>query len=117
MEEVKYWKATEFRQFLLYTDIFVLKNCIDDDQYHIFLLLHTGIRLLSCEYTCQAEAEVAQGILQEFVKLFSQTYGEHLVSFNIHGLLHICESTKQYGPLDNFSAYKFENYMQEFKKK
>lgn len=59
---------------------------------------------------------MAQQLLEEFVKTFAEIFGEHLVSFNIHGLLHLAECVKLYGPLDDFSAYKFENYMQYLKK-
>ncbi|XP_049302035.1 uncharacterized protein LOC125775444 isoform X1 [Bactrocera dorsalis] len=116
LDEISNWKATEFRQFLLYIGIFVLKDCISSDHYYHFLLLHAGIRLLSCEKSYSTEANVAQQILQEFVDLFGNIYGDHLVSYNVHGLLHLTDCTKQFGPLDQFSAYKFENHMQYLKK-
>jgi len=114
--DIKLWKATEFRQFLLYTGIFVLKDCVKNDIYYNFLLLHSAIRLLSCERTCQSELKVAQQILEDFVDLFSKIFGRHLVSSNVHNLLHISECVRLYGPLDSFSAYKFENHMQLIKK-
>ncbi|XP_054745455.1 uncharacterized protein LOC129249819 [Anastrepha obliqua] len=114
--EINNWKSTEYRQFLLYIGIFVLKDCIGSDFYFLFLLLHTGIRLLSSQKSLQTEADVAQNILQEFVHLFGQIFGDYLVSYNVHGLLHITDCARQYGTLDSFSAYKFENYMQYLKK-
>lgn len=116
LKDVNLWKATEFRQFLLYTGIYVLKDCVSEDLYNNFLLLHTAIRLLSCPRTYMSELNVAQEILEEFVESFANIFGEHLISFNIHGLLHLTECVRLYGPLDNFSAYKFENHMQYLKR-
>ncbi|XP_067630062.1 uncharacterized protein [Eurosta solidaginis] len=116
LDEVSRWKATEFRQFLLYTGIFVLKDCISSELYFLFLLLHTGIRLLSSERSFRSEADVAQDILEHFVTQFSIMFGKESVTFNIHGLLHLSECVKDLGPLDSFSAYRFENFMQFLKK-
>lgn len=116
LSDLKLWKATEFRQFLLYIGIFVLKNCVEDDIYYNFLLLHTGIRLLSSHKTCFSEMNIAQEILEDFVESFANIFGSHLISFNVHGLLHLTDCVRLYGPLDNFSAYKFENHMQLIKK-
>ncbi|XP_067635656.1 uncharacterized protein, partial [Eurosta solidaginis] len=116
LDQVKNWKSTEYRQFLLYSGLFVLKDCIPDNLYSQFLLLHCGIRLLSCEKSCRVESNVANEMLEEFVRVFAELYGADFVSFNVHGLLHLTDCVKQFGPLDNFSAYKFENYMQYIKK-
>ncbi|XP_054746361.1 uncharacterized protein LOC129250792, partial [Anastrepha obliqua] len=116
LDQISNWKSTEFRQFLLYTGIFVLKDCINEDLYYHFLLLHAGIRFLSCEKSFNVESNVANELLKEFVDLFGNIYGDHLISYNVHGLLHLSDCVREFGPLDNFSAYKFENYMQHLKK-
>ncbi|XP_067621954.1 uncharacterized protein drl isoform X2 [Eurosta solidaginis] len=113
---MKIWKSTEYRQFLLYSGIFILKDCVDNDLYYHFLLLHTSIRILSSEKSYLSENNAAQQLLSEFVNLFGDIYGDHKISFNIHGLLHLADCAKEIGPLDSFSAYKFENYMQHLKK-
>ncbi|XP_067620084.1 uncharacterized protein [Eurosta solidaginis] len=41
-EEIKRWKAVEFRQFILYMGIFVLKDSVDANVYNHFLLLHAA---------------------------------------------------------------------------
>lgn len=35
----------------------------------------------------------------------------------MHNLLHICSDVRTYGPLDNFSAFRFENYMTFIKRR
>lgn len=46
LHEVKRWKATEFRQFLLYTGPIVLKSVISHDKYMNFLSLHVATSIL-----------------------------------------------------------------------
>lgn len=116
LEDLALWKATEFRQFLLYTGIVVLKGSVHEDIYYHFLLLHSFIRLLSCKNSCQQNSDVAGEMLKEFVKIFPSLYGKEQLSFNVHCLLHLPGGVAQFGTLDSFSAYKFENYMQYLKR-
>lgn len=50
-----------------------------------------------------------------FIKTFIKLYGIH-VSHNVHSLFHLVDDVRRFGPLDDFSAFKFENYMQTLKK-
>lgn len=38
------------------------------------------------------------------------------MSHNVHSLQHISDDYKRFGPLDNSSAFPFENHMKVFKK-
>lgn len=57
----------------------------------------------------------ARELLNYFVKRFGEIYGNHHISYNVHGLLHLCDDYDLYGPLDNCSTFKFEYYLQELK--
>lgn len=39
------------------------------------------------------------------------------MSHNMHSILHLSDDVKKFGPLNSFSAFPFESYMQPFKKK
>jgi len=54
---------------------------------------------------------VGRQLLDSFVKDFEIIYGRYLISHNIHGLTHLCDDYDKFGPLDNCSAFPFENYM------
>jgi len=58
----------------------------------------------------------AQDLIHFFIKTFIKLYGIQNISHNVHSLIHLVNDVKRFGPVDNFSAFKFENYMQILKK-
>ncbi|KAJ8914057.1 hypothetical protein NQ315_017578 [Exocentrus adspersus] len=55
-------------------------------------------------------------VLKTVLNTFAELYGKEYISHNIHNLLHIIDDVRNFGPLDMFSAFPFENYMQSLKK-
>jgi len=51
-----------------------------------------------------------------FIKDFCCIYGKEQASHNIHALQHIVDDYNNFGPLDNASAFPFENHMRPLKK-
>lgn len=113
--EVKRWKATEFRMFLLYLGPVVLKSVLSQETYIHFLTLHVAITILSSKKFVHL-VDYADSLLKYFVKSFENIYGKEYISHNVHNLLHLCDDVKHFGPLDMFSAFPFENHMQVLKK-
>lgn len=109
VEEACRWKATEFRQLLIYTGPIILKNILSKKCYTNFMCLHIAMVILISPNLTKY-IEFAQLLLNSFVKYFQDIYGKHLISHNIHGLLHLCEDYKLFGPLDNVSCFPFENF-------
>lgn len=116
LTELNYWKATEYRQFLLYTGIVVLKDNIDEDIYYEFLVLHCAYRMLCCPKHSEKNLETAQDLLNNFVENFPPIFGENSISCNVHNLLHIKSTVQQVGNPVKGSAYAFENFLQKIKK-
>lgn len=115
--EIEYWKATELRQFLLYTGVIVLEHLLTRKFYKHFLLLHCSIKILASPDLYYSYNSQAENMLKMFVSMYSQLYGRDNVTYNVHGLVHLAENAKRHGPLDCFSAFPFENYLQVLKKK
>jgi len=87
---------------------------ISDEYYTNFMALNISmIILLSSDRS--GLLPYAKYLLDYFVMTFQKIYGKHLLSHNIHGLLHLCDDYQQFGPLDNCSSFLFENYMKELK--
>lgn len=99
------WKATEWRQLLLYTGPTILKPVLSTEVFNNFLTLHVAITILCSNSCCLNEKylEYAQNLLQHFVTTFKIIYGSHHVSHNVHGLLHLTYDVRNYGSLDMFS--------------
>lgn len=114
IQDFAQWKATELRQFLLYTGPVILQKELNSVIFSNFLTLHIAVRIL-CQKSTIEYIEYADKLLKHFVECFIKIYGPEFASHNIHGLLHITDCVKQFGPLDIFSAFPFENFMKELK--
>ncbi len=44
-----------------------------------------------------------------------EIYGKEFLSYNVHNLIHLPDDVRYFGNLDSFSAFAFENYLQEIK--
>lgn len=109
LNELARWKATEFRQFILYTGPIVMRDFLQIDVYKHFMCLHTAIFILCDTQLVNCYKDYAEELLSYFVKSFSTLYGKEHLSYNVHGLLHICADTVKFGNLDRYSAFGFEN--------
>jgi len=83
--------------------------------YFHFLTLHVIVRILSSQ-ELNEYLTYAQELILFFIKMFKRLYGIQNISHNVHSLVHLVSDVQKFGPLDNFSAFKYENYMQIFKK-
>ncbi|XP_031782865.1 uncharacterized protein LOC116416839 [Nasonia vitripennis] len=111
------WKATELRQFLLYTGPIVLLHVLPTKLYTHFSSFHIAISILVNPILCKSDdyLNYADELLKTFVKDFEEYYGEKNVTFNVHNLLHIVSDTRNFGSLDDFSAFRFENLIRKIK--
>ena len=71
LSEFQRWKATEFRQFLLYTGQVVLAGQIPDELYKQILLLSVSIHILVNRNLCSQYNAYARDLLVSFVRHFS----------------------------------------------
>ena len=116
LEELKLWKATEFRTFLLYTGPVVLKPVLNADMYFHFLSLSVAMRILYSYLLVEQHLQFAEQLLIYFVEKSKQIYGVKFVSYNVHCLLHLSCVAEYNGSLNLCSAYRFENKMSDIKR-
>lgn len=117
LREIDHYKATELRQFLLYTGPVCLKNNLPREKYEHFLLLHIGCYILMSHMANDEKwLDFAGHCIKKFVRQITVLYGQDFMVYNIHALLHLVRDCKNFGPLDNFSAFPFENAMQVIKR-
>jgi hypothetical protein len=116
VSELAYFKASEFRNFLMYVGPFVLKSVLPPLFYDHFLLLHYAIYIYSSTKHSNLYVN-AQACIELFVNDFSENFHPALVSFNIHALLHIPQFVDLCGPVSNFSAFPYENFLSFVKRR
>lgn len=111
---LSFWKALEYRNFLLYYGIVVLKGVLRSDVYEHFLILFCAVTVCS---TDQYERfyDVATKLLKHFVDQYCIIYGEQYLTSNVHNLIHLTEDVRNLGNLTKFSAYPFESKLYEIK--
>lgn len=116
IKDLERWKATEFRQFLLYVGPVLLKNILPPHVYANFMLLKYAITILLNENLNSDHNDYANSLLRIFVKHAAHIYGRDFCVYNSHVLIHLAAEAKEYGSLDTISCFPYENHLQILKK-
>lgn len=115
LSDYSQWKATEFRQFLLYTGPVMLYQRLPSQHYRNFLVFSCAMRILLSPL-CREFCGFARKLLRFFVTNFAKIYGTKVLVNNTHSLIHLADDAEKYGPLDSVSCFPFENYLGQLKK-
>lgn len=117
IEDYKFWKAAEFRMFLIYLGPIVLSGVLSPTLYIHFLTLSVAVYIAidPSLATDKKWNSYANELLHLFVKQVEPLYGKQLLVSNFHNLLHLMADVENFGPLDNFSCFPYENFMQTLK--
>lgn len=96
LDDLSYWKGSEFRTFLLYVGMVVLQPVLDHCEYQNFLTL------------CCACIQV---MFNSYIHGCIHLYGKHTVGSNLHNLTHIVEDMlhNNVDNVNDLSTYKYEN--------
>ena len=116
LNEACHWKATELRQFMLYTGPVLLRDKLPKHVYQHFLLLSVSMRCLLSPNLCFQFADYVEELLVVFVRNFATIYGKEMLVYNVHSLIHLVEDVRRYGALDNVSCFPFENFLGKLKR-
>ncbi|CAK8697393.1 unnamed protein product [Clavelina lepadiformis] len=113
VSDLPYWKASEYRLFMLYVGCVMLhdENVLSKSRYFHFLKLTVAMRFLLYQNTSPQHLQVCSNLLREFVSESATLYGKSFVSYNVHSLLHLVDDYVLYGSLDNVNSFPFESYL------
>ena len=65
-------------------------------------------------FCCECK-QYAHDLLTAFVKQSAEIYGPGFLFLNVHCLVHLAAEVQLHGNLDNFSAFRFENFLKQLK--
>lgn len=118
LQELDRWKATELRQFLLYTGPLVLRKVVSPALYTHFLSLRVIMSiLLNSDEVRNRYLGYARDLVMYFVKKCERIYGTTFTVYNVHSLIHLPDDVEHFQcPLDDVSSFPFENYLRTLKK-
>lgn len=114
LNDIKYWKGTEFRTFLLYVGIVALKDRLGQEEYTMFLKYFCAVTICSSD-KYRAYLTLARQLFNDFIESHIAIYGESSITINIHNTSHVIDDVEMFGSLDTISAYKFESLLHDLK--
>lgn len=117
--ELDRWKATELRQFLLYTGPVVLRDVVPKPMYEHFLCLAVAISIMLDSDVDKRNFYLAYAkeLVEYFVGNCQSVYGKTFTVYNVHSLIHLHEDITFFQcSLNDVSAFKYENHLQKVKK-
>lgn len=109
LSSIKYWKAHEWKNWMLIA-VPLLKGILQDCFLKHFAKLVDSISILCQDSVTMDEILVAEILIKEFSMLIPNLYGQSYCSFNVHLLTHAAENVRKWGPLWGYSLFQFENY-------
>ena len=65
---------------------------------------------------CDKYCQYAASLLLNFVNHYGQLYGQDMLTYNVHGLVHLAEEVTRYGALNNILCFPFEDYLGQLKR-
>lgn len=104
------WKASEWKNFLLYYSLVCYKELMANKYYQHWFLFVYSIQIFMKTKITEAEFESASEALRSFVLEIESLYGQDFMSYNVHVLLHVPKSVQNFGALWAWSAFPYEGY-------
>lgn len=109
VSNISKWKASEFKNFLIYYSLPCLKDLLPSVFYKHWFLLVYAINVFDSDKIDTKAYENATNAITKFVSKTEMLYGMELMKFNVHLLLHIPKSIQDFGALWAWSAFPYES--------
>ena len=112
LNELPHYKATEFRNWLLYYGPVLLKGYLPKEYMDHFL------HFIIYGYISQrGDSNVLRECVTQFVTKMPILFGRQSMTYNLHAFLHLPTFYERYGSIETFSSFPFENYLSHIKRK
>ena len=108
-EHFKYFKASEYRSFLLYYSLPILHDILPINYWNHYALLVISIHTLLQQSISEIQIHCCEEMIRKFCHQFEDLYGRRYMTLNVHSLLHLTDCVRELGPLWVYSCFYFEN--------
>ncbi|XP_067214623.1 uncharacterized protein [Linepithema humile] len=109
LKERSFWKANEWRAWLLYYSLPCLKDILPLKYYKHHCVLVSAIYTFLQHKISISNLDNATWHLIQYVIDFQKLYGPHNMTYNVHLLLHLGKTVLMFGPLWCYSAFSWES--------
>lgn len=120
MEDIKYFKARDWENFVLFTSVLLLKGILPEAYLNHWILYAQGSYLLQLRSLTAEDITLAEGLYDRFSSDIEVLYknGDSETSpetpckqkkFNVHLLQHAGQNARRWGPDWAISCYAFES--------
>lgn len=107
-DEMKFFKASEWMNILLFYSVSIFDGVLDVDYYQHWLLLIELTHLSTQSGITRADISRIDFLSREFIAGVVTLYGEEYCSYNVHQLSHVSDCVKNWGPLHVYSCFVYE---------
>uniref|UniRef100_A0A1X7VJE6 DUF4218 domain-containing protein n=1 Tax=Amphimedon queenslandica TaxID=400682 RepID=A0A1X7VJE6_AMPQE len=109
IDNMSFYKASEYRAWLLFYSLPILSNFLPIEYIHHFLLLVSSTHILLSDSIKTGDLELVDRKLLAFYQSAVDFYSTNVYTANIHSLAHIVSLVKLWSPLWAYSMFGFEN--------
>lgn len=109
VDNIKLWKALEFKNFLVYFSLPCLKGLLPQNFLKHWSLLVYAIRIFDSDKIELQPYKNATRAIRHFVLNVEELYGKEFMKYNVHLLLHIPQAVKNFGAVWAWSAFPYES--------
>ncbi|XP_039309929.1 uncharacterized protein LOC120358747 [Solenopsis invicta] len=110
INDLKFWKASELKNFLLYYSMPCLKALLPTRFYNHWSLLVFAMHIFLRDRITDADYIQVEKAIRQFIEQIPDLYGLEFMRYNVHLLLHIPKSVTYFGAVWAWSAFPFEGY-------
>lgn len=115
LNNLKYFKASEYRNLLLFYLPVCLKRLLPKKYIEHLRIFSSAIYKLLQPKISKDDLDIVQEQLHDFVGKYQIFYGKASMTMNVHSLLHLVDCVRNFGPLYCFSMFPFEAYNSRLK--
>jgi hypothetical protein len=105
----QYWKASEWRNWLLYYSLPILRSICLDEYFQHYMLLVQATYIMLQDSISPSDLDTCEKMIVQFVVMFPALYAERYATLNVHQLLHLPQCVRDLGPLWCYSCFPFED--------